>query len=111
MPIKSILILNFALKLIKITDVKGFKFTAILEGISYLVLIANMLILKSNNPELYHHSETLGMSHGFLFIAYIVSFFTKKKAQGWSWPTLGIILAAFNPFWDFLYRKKYCKHV
>jgi hypothetical protein len=46
MPIKSILILNFALKLIKITDVKGFKFTAILEGISYLVLIANMLILK-----------------------------------------------------------------
>jgi hypothetical protein len=58
MPIKSILILNFALKLIKITDVKGFKFTAILEGISYLVLIANMLILKSNNPELYHHSET-----------------------------------------------------
>jgi uncharacterized BrkB/YihY/UPF0761 family membrane protein len=33
------------------------------------------------------------MSHGFLFIAYC-HFFTKKKAQGWSWATLGIILAA-----------------
>jgi hypothetical protein len=40
-----------------------------------------------------------------LFIAYC-HFFTKKKAQGWSWATLGIILAASLIPWDFLYRKK-----
>jgi integral membrane protein len=92
---------------------KVFKFTAILEGISYLVLIANMLILKSNNPELYHIIlKPLGMSHGFLFIAYIVLAFLLKKAQGWSWPTLGIILAAsLIPFGTFYIEKKYCKHV
>lgn len=48
---------------------KIFKVTAILEGISYLVLIANMLILKSNNPELYHTIvRPFGMGHGVLFI-------------------------------------------
>jgi integral membrane protein len=41
------------------------------------------------------------MSHGFLFIAYILAFLL-KKAQGWSWATLGIILAAsLIPFGTF----------
>jgi hypothetical protein len=30
----------------------------------------------------------------FYLLYIIVAFFTKKKAQAWSWATLGIILAA-----------------
>jgi hypothetical protein len=50
-----------------------------------------MLILKSNNPELYHIIlKPLGMSHGFYLLLTLYSHFTKSK-HGWS---LGIILAA-----------------
>ncbi len=34
--------------------VKIFKTVAILEGISYLALFTNMLLVKPNNPDLYH---------------------------------------------------------
>ncbi|MFT5252862.1 MAG: integral membrane protein [Flavobacteriales bacterium] len=92
---------------------KVFKVTAILEGISYLVLIANMLIIKSNNPELYHVIlRPLGMAHGFLFLLYIVLALLLKKSQAWSWATLALILAAsLIPFGTFYVEKKYCKHV
>lgn len=92
---------------------KVFKATAILEGISYLVLIVNMLFIKSNNLELYHVIlKPLGMIHGFLFIAYIILALLLRKTQAWSWATLGIILAAsLIPFGTFYIEKKYCKHV
>tara|TARA_R110000868_G_scaffold14266_2_gene66293 strand:- start:1282 stop:1566 length:285 start_codon:yes stop_codon:yes gene_type:complete len=92
---------------------KVFKVTAILEGISFLVLIANMLILKTYNPDLYHVIlRPFGLSHGFLFIAYIILAFLLRKSQAWSWATLGIILAAsLVPFGTFYIEKKYCKDV
>ena len=37
---------------------KIFKVTAILEGISYLVLFANMLFIKTKNLELYQYIIT-----------------------------------------------------
>lgn len=92
---------------------KVFKVTAILEGISYLVLIANMLLLKTYNPELYHVIlRPFGMAHGFLFIAYIIIAILLKKTQKWDGKTLAIILAAsLIPFGTFYIEKKYCKHV
>ena len=92
---------------------KVFKITAILDGVSFLVLIANMLILKTYNPELYHVIlQSFGMAHGFLFIAYIVLALLLKKQQNWSYPTLGIIMgASLIPFGTFYIEKKYCKNV
>lgn len=92
---------------------KVFKVTAILEGISYLVLIANMLIIKSNNLELYHIIlRPLGMAHGFLFLLYIGLALLLKKSQMWNWTTLALILAAsLIPFGTFYIEKKYCKNV
>jgi integral membrane protein len=88
---------------------KVFKVTAILEGISFLVLIANMVILKSNNPELYHMIvRPFGIGHGVLFIGYVVLAILLKKPQNWSLKTLGIILAAsLIPFGTFYIEKKY----
>lgn len=88
---------------------KIFKITAILEGISYLVLMANMLFIKSNNPELYHIIvKPFGYAHGILFIGYIVLAFLLKSPQKWDLKTFGIILiASLIPFGTFYIEKKY----
>lgn len=88
---------------------KFFKLTAILEGVSYLVLFSNMLFVKPTNFELY---KTLlfpiGMSHGVLFIGYVLLAFLLKNSQNWDLKTFGIIqLASLVPFGTFYVEKKY----
>ncbi|WP_166923124.1 DUF3817 domain-containing protein [Flavobacterium poyangense] len=91
---------------------KIFKVTAILEGISFLVLLLNMLVFKTNNPELYHMIvRPLGMAHGVLFIGYVVLAFLLKKSQNWDLKTFAIILlASFIPFGTFYIEKKYLEN-
>lgn len=88
---------------------KIFKITAILEGISYLVLFSNMLFIKTNNPELYHTIlRPLGMTHGVLFVGYVLLAFLLKSAQKWDLKNFGIILiASVVPFGTFYIEKKY----
>ena len=88
---------------------KIFKIVAILEGISYLVLFANMLAIKPNYPDLY---KTLlcpiGMAHGVLFIGYVILAILLKYEQNWDWSKLGVILvASLLPFATFWIEKKY----
>lgn len=88
---------------------KLFKIVAVLEGISYLVLFANMLFVKTSNPELY---KTLlfpiGMAHGLLFIGYIILSIMLKIELGWNWKKFGIIaIASVIPFGTFYVEKKY----
>jgi len=88
---------------------KIFKITAILEGISFLVLIFNMVIIKANNPELYHTIlRPFGLGHGALFIGYVLLAILLRKAQNWDFKTFGIILgASLVPFGTFYIEKKY----
>lgn len=88
---------------------KLFKITAILEGCSFLVLLANMLFIKPTNMELYKTLlYPIGMSHGVLFIGYILLAILLKKAQKWSFPTFAIIiLGSLLPFGTFYIEKKY----
>jgi len=92
---------------------KIFKITAILEGISYLVLFSNMLFIKPSNLELYHTLlYPIGMSHGILFIGYVLLAILVKRSQNWSFKTLFIILiASLIPFGAFYVEKKYLKNV
>ena len=87
-----------------------FKITAILEGISFLVLIINMVIIKTNNPELYHTIvRPFGIGHGVLFIGYVLLAILLKNAQKWNFKDFGIILgASLVPFGTFYIEKKYC---
>ncbi len=63
-----------------------FRIIGILEGISYLVLFGNMLIVKNMNFELYKKLLfPIGMSHGILFVAYIVLAYLLKVEEKWSW--------------------------
>nr|WP_314896764.1 DUF3817 domain-containing protein [uncultured Flavobacterium sp.] len=90
-----------------------FKIVAILEGISYLVLFSNMLIVKPTNLVLY---KTLlfpiGMAHGLLFITYIILAVLLKFKENWDYKKFGIIcLASIIPFGTFYIEKKYLKNV
>ena len=72
-----------------------------------------MLFIKPTNFELYHTLlYPIGMSHGVLFIAYVLLAFIVKKSQNWSLKTLAIILiASLIPFGAFYVEKKYLKNV
>ncbi|MFV5703354.1 DUF3817 domain-containing protein [Flavobacterium sp. XS2P12] len=90
-----------------------FKIVAILEGISYLVLFSNMLIVKPTNLVLY---KTLlfpiGMAHGLLFITYIILAVLLKFKENWDYKKFGIIcLASIVPLGTFYVEKKYLQNV
>jgi integral membrane protein len=91
---------------------KLFKFTAILEGFSFLLLLFNNLFLKPNNVVLYKSLLfPIGMTHGILFIAYLYLAFMNKKKQNWSTKDLLIIiLGSLIPFGAFYVEKKYLKN-
>lgn len=89
-----------------------FKNIALLEGVSYLVILTNMLLVKPLHFDLY---KTLlfpiGMSHGVLFIAYVILAIFLAKSQHWNLKTLAILLlASLLPFGTFYIDKKYLQH-
>ncbi|TRX16744.1 DUF3817 domain-containing protein [Flavobacterium franklandianum] len=88
-----------------------FKNIAILEGISYLVLFFNMLFIKPSNLELYKSLlYPIGMTHGILFIGYVLLTVLLKKSQEWDYKTTLIILgASLLPFATFFIEKKYLR--
>ncbi|SHI85742.1 DUF3817 domain-containing protein [Flavobacterium terrae] len=89
-----------------------FRKVALLEGVSYLALFANMLLIKPNNLALYKQILfPLGMAHGVLFMGYILLAILLKKPQKWNFKTLGIILiASLLPFGTFYIEKKYLRN-
>jgi integral membrane protein len=86
-----------------------FKKIALLEGISFLVLIFNMLVLKPNYFDTYKLIlKPFGMLHGVLFILYIILAFLLKDEKKWNLKDFSIIiLASFIPFGTFRVDKKY----
>jgi len=93
--------------------VRIFKNIAILEGISYLVLFANMLLIKPIDIVLYKTMlYPIGMTHGLLFIGYVFLAVVLKKSQNWNFISLLVVLAAsLLPLATFFVEKKYIKHV
>jgi len=89
-----------------------FKNIAILEGISYLVLFSNMLFIKPTNLVLYKTLlYPIGMSHGILFIGYIILAVLIKKSQQWDLKIFStVLIASLLPFATFFVEKKYLKN-
>lgn len=88
---------------------KLFKFIAIAEGISYLVLFFNMLVVKRLNLELYKLLlYPIGMAHGLLFMSYVAIAFIIWKNQKWTIKEFLIVeLGSLIPFGTFYIEKKY----
>ncbi|KAA5821374.1 DUF3817 domain-containing protein [Algibacter amylolyticus] len=88
-----------------------FRIVALLEGVSYLLLlfIATPIKYISGNPE---YVKLLGMPHGVLFMLYVVLAFLLMKDMKWNTKTLFIVLiASVIPFGTFYIEKKYLKPV
>ncbi|MDA0176610.1 MULTISPECIES: DUF3817 domain-containing protein [Mesoflavibacter] len=84
-----------------------FRIVALLEGISYILLLFIATPLKhfGNDPT---YVRLLGMPHGLLFVAYIALAILLKPEQQWNKRTFLIILAAsLIPFGTFYVDKKF----
>ncbi len=88
---------------------KLFRLVALAEGVSYLALFFNMLVIKPTDPELYKtFLYPVGMAHGVLFIGYLVLATMLKFEQNWPWNKFLIICAAsLLPFGTFYIERKY----
>lgn len=91
---------------------KIFKIAAFLEGISYLALFSNMLFVKHNNPELYHTLLfPIGMTHGMLFIGYVILAYMIRSEENWDdRKSVEIFAASVIPFGTFYIERKYFRN-
>lgn len=86
-----------------------FKIIALLEGISMILLYFFAMPLKYmfENPS---YIRPIGMSHGLLFIGYIILAIMLKYEENWSVKKFGIVaLASILPFGTFYIEKKYLR--
>lgn len=82
----------------------AFGWAAVLEGISYILLFANMMIVKRMDPEMGKALVyPIGMAHGLLFVAYILLLIQCKIAFRWSFGKSALYfvlsLVPFGTFW------------
>ncbi|EKT3966316.1 DUF3817 domain-containing protein [Flavobacterium psychrophilum] len=88
---------------------KFFKYLAITEGISALLLFFFAMPMKYvfHNPI---YVKYLGMAHGILFTAYIILATILKFKENWTVKKYAeICLASIPPFGTFYIEKKYLK--
>ena len=88
---------------------KTFRYTAIIEGISYLALFAISMPLKYL-AGLGEPNKYIGYAHGFLFIVYMILAVVLTKERQWGLKRFGVLfLASLLPFATFYIDKKYLK--
>ena len=88
---------------------KTFRIIALLEGISYLLLLFVAVPVKyiGGNDILV---RSLGMPHGLLFISYVVLAFMYREEMKWDQKTFfTVLIASILPFGTFYIDKKYLK--
>ena len=86
-----------------------FRIIALLEGVSYLLLLFVAVPIKylMDDPQ---YVKLLGMPHGLLFISYIVLAILLKNDYKWNTKQFGyILLASIIPLGTFYIDKKYLK--
>ena len=87
---------------------KAFRWIAILEGISFIAFFITMPLkyfMEMPTPNKY-----VGMTHGILFIIYVLVAFLVTKEQNWKLKSFGILfLASLIPFATFYVERKYLK--
>jgi len=86
-----------------------FRIIALLEGISYILLlgIATPIKYVLEEPT---YVKLLGMPHGLLFIAYIILAIVIKKEMHWGNKNFStVLLASIIPFGTFYIDRRYLK--
>ena len=89
---------------------KTFKYIALLEGISLLLLLFFAMPMKYIY-EIPVYVKVIGMAHGLLFIAYIALAVMLKIEEQWPIKKLVMVcIASIIPFGTFYIEKKYLKN-
>ena len=91
------------------STIKTFRLIAILEGVSYILLLGIATPIKYflNDPQ---YVKLLGMPHGLLFILYVAMAFVFKKEFEWDNKSFGfVLLASIIPFGSFYIDRRYLK--
>ena len=89
--------------------IKLFRLTALLEGISYILLLFIAVPIKYllDDPT---YVKLLGMPHGILFIGYILLSILGKSRYNWTNIDFFVIsVSSLIPFGTFYVDKKYLK--
>lgn len=89
--------------------VKQFKWIAILEGLSFLILLGIAMPLKYvyGMPET---TRVVGMAHGILFMLYVAMvFFIRKQLEWNNKVTFLALFASVLPFGPFVVDRKLLK--
>ena len=86
-----------------------FRIVAFLEGVSYILLMTIGLYFKYQlNDESY--VKLLGMTHGLLFVLYIIIAYLLREDENWDTKDFRIVLlASVIPFGTFYIDRKYFK--
>lgn len=88
---------------------KIFRIVALLEGVSYLLLLFVAVPIKYllDDPQ---YVKMLGMPHGMLFIGYVILAFLIRSDYKWnSRQFLVVLIASVIPFGTFYVDKKYLR--
>ena len=88
---------------------KIFRIAALLEGVSYLLLLFVAMPIKYllEDPQ---YVKMLGMPHGMFFIGYVVLAFLIRSDYKWnSRQFMVILIASVIPFGTFYVDKKYLR--
>jgi integral membrane protein len=81
--------------------VRNFRYLAIAEAISFLVLLAGSGLKRADVTEL--GVSIMGPIHGILFVAYAAFALSLRKPAGWSYQaTFWILVGAVVPFGGFV---------
>jgi len=89
---------------------KLFRIIAILEGVSYILLLFIATPIKHFTGD-EQYVKMLGMPHGILFISYVVLAFFLKSDYKWTSKEFSIVLiASILPFGTFYVDRKYLKN-
>ncbi len=93
----------------KNVNIKLFKTVAILEGVSFLLLLGVAMPLKY----VWGYQEAtkiIGMVHGLLFIVYVYMVFMYREGLGWNAKTTALaLIASVLPFAPFVVDRKLIK--
>ncbi len=86
-----------------------FKIVAILEGVSFLVLLGIAMPLKYIFG-LPAATQVVGMAHGILFIAYVLMVFIIRKQLNWNLKITALaLIASVLPLGPFVVDRKLLK--
>lgn len=70
--------------------------TAAVEAVTYLVLLASVVVARTGGPDLV---GAAGLAHGVVFLAYAGVVLRAARAWGWSpYPVVVLLSAAFVPW-------------